>query len=204
MSELLEEEAPIAVIGAGLGGLSVAIGLLQKGFRVRVYEQADVFGEVGAGISISPNASKIFAAWGLGEQLAAISCTPLTGTILNGVTGEALQTQALGDALEQLFGSPYYQLLRPQLHAMLVDEVRRLDADAFRLGHRLVDISGPDDAPVLEFANGASAAASLVIAADGARSVVRARRFVDEPARFTRHIAYRGVLPTENLPARYR
>jgi len=204
MSELLEEEAPIAVIGAGLGGLSVAIGLLQKGFRVRVYEQADVFGEVGAGISISPNASKIFAAWGLGERLAAISCTPLTGTILNGVTGEPLQTQALGDALEQLFGSPYYQVLRPQLHAMLVDEVRRLDADAFRLGHRLVDISGPDDAPVLEFANGATAAASLVVAADGARSVVRARRFVDEPARFTRHIAYRGVLPTENLPARYR
>lgn len=203
MNTLKNESAPVAVVGAGLGGLAAAIGLLQQGFRVQVFEQADAFGEVGAGISLSPNASKILAAWGLGERLAAMASVPRTGNIHNGITGEVIQSQPLGEVLEQLFGSPYYQVLRPDLHALLVGEVQRLAPDAFRLGHRLVDIEGPDEAPVLVFANGARALASLVVGADGSRSVVRARRFVDEPARFTGHIAYRGVLPMQALPERY-
>lgn len=203
MSTLRDETAPVAVVGAGLGGLAAAIGLLQQGFRVQVFEQADAFGEVGAGISLSPNASKILAAWGLGEPLAAMASVPRTGNIMNGLTGELIQSQPLGEVLEQLFGSPYYQVLRPDLHALLVGEVRRLAPDAFRLGCRLVDIEGPEEAPVLVFANGERAPASLVIGADGARSVVRALRFVDEPARFTGHIAFRGVLPMAELPAQY-
>ncbi|MCC5860698.1 MAG: FAD-dependent monooxygenase [Gammaproteobacteria bacterium] len=204
MSRLRDEAAPVAVVGAGLGGLAAAIGLLKQGFRVQVFEQAEAFGEVGAGISLSPNASKILAAWGLGDALAAMASIPRTGNILNGITGEVIQSQPLGEVLEQLFGSPYYQVLRPDLHALLVGEVRRLAPEAFHLDHRLVDIEGPDEAPVLLFANGARQAASLVIAADGSRSVVRAKRFVDEPARFTGHIAFRGVLPMEGLPERYR
>jgi salicylate hydroxylase len=204
LSSLKNEPAPIAVIGAGLGGLGAAVGLLQQGFRVRVYEQADAFGEVGAGISMSPNASKILTAWGLGEQLASLSCIPRSGTLRNGVTGELIQSQPLGDALEQAFGSPYYQLARPDLHAMLVAEVQRLDPDAFCTGHRLTAITGEDDAPVLHFANGSEVSASLVIGADGSRSAVRACRFIDEPPRFTGHVAYRGVVPMDRLPARYR
>ncbi len=203
MSLTLQLDKPIAVIGAGLGGLAVAIGLLRHGFPVRIYEQADAFGEVGAGISISPNASKILSNWGLGEKLASLSCIPLTGTVRNGMTGEILNTIPLGDALREQFGAPYYQVLRPDLHQMMVDEAQRLDPEVFCLSHRLVDISGEDNSPVLEFANGNEVTASLVIGADGARSVVRAARFVNQPARFTRHIAFRIVLPVATLPARY-
>jgi salicylate hydroxylase len=189
----------IAIAGAGIGGLAAALALQRAGFRPRVYEQSETLGDVGAGISISPNAAKGLAFLGLGESLAAAACVPPIQVTRHFRTGQPLLTIDRGDSLER-YGEQYYQLHRGDLHAMLLGAVRATDAAAVRVasGVRAASLPAGEGAGAgvtLEFTDGGRQDVDLLVGADGLRSSVRAALFDDAPPTFSGYVAWRGLIP---------
>lgn len=187
-----------AIVGAGLGGLTTALALLSAGWRVRVYEQACVLGEVGAGITLSPGAGRALASLGLGPALLAASL-PIpdiafvhyrTGALLAGVFDK-------GRPEDRGFEAPRH-IHRADLHAILLAAVGAIDPEAVLTGRRLADVAQDGSGVTLGFADGAMAKADLLIGADGARSTVRRLLFDDTPPAFAGQIAFRCLIPAED------
>jgi 2-polyprenyl-6-methoxyphenol hydroxylase-like FAD-dependent oxidoreductase len=186
----------IAVIGGGIGGLAAALSLLRAGLDVHVYEQADSLRDVGAGIQISPNASRILGRLGLADAAAMHGVTPLALRQRRWEDGRTLQCTPLGAAVERACGSPYYQAHRGDLlHAL----ARSLPAERLHLGHRVTDITNHADGVVAHFENGRDIAAEALVGADGIHSTVRRIVFGGESANFTGCVAYRGLVAAERL-----
>jgi salicylate hydroxylase len=191
----------VCIIGAGLGGLTCALALARAGRKVVVYEQAPVLGEVGAGITLSPNASRIMIALGLGEGMRALGVVPPRQLTQNLHTGAVLVERERGEAVEAQYGAPYIHLHRADLHALLADALEAAQPRAIVLDHRLEDIAVGADGAELHFAHGATVRAGAVVGADGVKSLVRDRLFATQPPLFTGQVAWRGVLPRAGLPA---
>jgi salicylate hydroxylase len=187
------------IVGAGLGGLTAALAMQRAGLRPLVLEQAPVLAEVGAGISVTPNAAKGLISLGLGQALAAAAQAVPVQEIFDGGTGRLVKTIDRSDVMAR-YGAPYYMMHRADLHQMLVDAVRGNDPDALRPGHRLVRVSAGADGAQLEFENGERLETGMLIAADGARSLVRSQIFGDEGAVFTGHVAWRFLVPADAAP----
>jgi len=195
----IDRDLPIAIIGAGLGGLTAALALQRAGFRPRVYEQAAVLGDVGAGISVTPNATKGLEALGLGPALAAAAMVPPQQIVRDGLTGAELKVIDRRDVRDR-YGAAYYMLHRADLHALLVAAVRQHDIEAIATGHELTDIGATATCARLSFADASPVDAAIVIAADGTRSRVRNKIFGDAGAEFTGHIAWRLLVPAAAAP----
>ena len=203
--------ADFAIVGAGIGGLAAAIALALAGRRVRVYEQAPVLGEVGAGLSITPNAVKGLDWLGVGEDLRELADRPPRMVTRHFRTGEVLIDIDRADTVAR-YGAPYLQMHRADLHALLLARLRTLDADAVQAGCALVAVEdhaaagdGGDHggAPLrLRFTDGPSATADALVGADGARSIVRSRVFGADAPRFAGYVAWRGLVPFDALGER--
>ncbi len=187
----------VAVIGAGLGGLTAALALARRGIAVTVFEQAEALGEVGAGITVSPNAGRVLDHLGLGEAVRARGVLPGTQHIRDLATGATIRTIARDSDLEARHGAPYRHLHRADLHALLASALEAAAPGSIRLGHRLVAVT-PEGA--MRFANGTAVAADIVIGADGVRSTVRDCCHRTMPPAFTGQVAWRGLVPAEALP----
>lgn len=190
----------IAIIGAGLGGLTCALALARAGVGVTVYEQAPELAEVGAGITLSPNASRVFIHLGMDAGLRRLGVVPPRQLTQNLRDGTILVTRERGDAVEAQYGAPYIHFHRADLHGLLADTLRRIRPDAIRLDRRLTHIASDAGGAVLEFADGTSARAAVAIGADGVKSIVRDQLFHTTPPQFTGQVAWRGVLAMEALP----
>jgi salicylate hydroxylase len=186
----------IAVVGGGIGGLAAAAALLQTGFDVHVYEQAKALGEVGAGINIGPNASRILHRLGLAERLGACGVKPSTFDQRRWDDGRFLLRAPLGAMVEKKFGAPYYTFHRADLHGALAGA---LPADRVHLGHRFTRLIDHGDRVEAQFENGRSISADALIGADGIHSVVRHALLGEEKPRFTGCVAYRGLVPADRL-----
>jgi len=185
----------IAVIGAGMGGLVLAAALLRAGQAVTVYEQAPHLGELGAGITLSPNAVRVIDWIGLGEQLRAIGFAPDRQWTQHWRTGEVLRESFRGaDFAARHGGSGYYHIHRADLHALLV---AAMPPSALRLGKALVDVTSGG---AMRFADGSTAVADVVVGADGLKSAVRAARFGADAPQFTGQVAWRGIVQVSALP----
>lgn len=191
----------VAIVGAGLGGLTLALALARAGWRPRVYEQAPALAEVGAGITISPNAYRVLAHLGLEPELERLGYVPERQWTQHWRTGDVLIETRRGPDMQARYGAGYTHLHRADLHRALVRALETLDGDAIRLGHRLVTADGAGRA---EFANGASVEADVLVGADGLRSVVRETLFRTQPPFFTGQVAWRGMVPAEALPPELR
>jgi len=191
-----EGVASVAIVGGGIGGLAAALSLLHAGLDVRVYEQAPALGEVGAGIQICPNASRLLHRLGLGPALDRTGVRPVSVHQRRWDDGRTLQWAPLGEAMEAAFGAPYYHFHRADLLHALADA---LPAERVQLDHRLTSFQDDGDRVELTFANGARAAASVLVGADGIHSTVRAALFGPERPRFTGCTAYRGLVPADRL-----
>src|SRR6185295_7298154 len=144
----------VAVIGGGIGGLSAALALLKAGCDVHVYEQAPRFGEIGAGIQISPNASRLLRRLGLGDAMDACGVRPVAVHQRRWDDGRTLQRAPLGASVEAAFGAPYFHFHRGDLAALLA---AALPAERAHAGHRLTAVEETNGCVSARFENGATA-----------------------------------------------
>jgi salicylate hydroxylase/6-hydroxynicotinate 3-monooxygenase len=186
----------IAIIGAGIGGLTAAALLQRRGFDVHVYEQAKQFARVGAGIQQSSNALKVLRTLGLEQGLREAAFRPASWDNREWDTGARKHELLLGDAFEQRYGAPYLLLHRGDLHAAVAATVepRRL-----HLNKTLQDLEDDGSGVTLRFTDGSSTRAAAVIAADGVHSRVREWMHGTEAPRFTGRVAYRTTFPASLL-----
>ncbi len=189
----------IAVIGGGIGGLTAALALLKRGLDVDVYEQTARLEEVGAGIQISANGTRVLAALGLEEPLREIQVSPLRKEIRHWRTGQVWKWYDLGPSANQRYGSPHVLLHRGDLHDMLIKGVKSLKPDAIHLAKRCVDVRQSGGDVDLRFADGDAAQARFVIGADGIHSQIRTHLFGPSRREFTGCVAWRAVVPMQRL-----
>jgi salicylate hydroxylase len=190
----------IAIIGAGLGGLTCALALARAGVGVTVYEQAPELAEVGAGITLSPNASRVFIHLGMEAGLRRLGVVPPRQLTQNLHSGAVLVTRERGDAVEAQYGAPYIHLHRADLHQLLAEALHSVRPDAVQLDKRLTQITSDDGGADMRFADGTAARARVAVGADGLKSVVRDSLFATTPPQFTGQVAWRGVLTKADLP----
>jgi salicylate hydroxylase len=190
----------IVIVGGGIGGLAAALSLLKHGRDVEVYEQAPELKEVGAGIQISSNGTRVLYALGLEDALKRVQVLPSRRVIRHWSTGETWNWFDLGATTAQRYGTPHVMLHRGDLHSLLADAVRALKPDTVKLGRRCAAISTDDDHAEVQFEDGESMYAAYVIGADGIHSKVRAGLFGTDRPEFTGCVAWRGLVPMEKLP----
>ena len=186
----------VAVIGGGIGGLSAALAMLQAGCDVHVYEQAPRFGEIGAGIQISPNATRLLYRLGVKQAMEASGVRPSGVHQRRWDDGRTLQRAPLGAAVEAEFGAPYYHFHRGDLAALLA---AALPPERAHAAHRLVALEKQHDGVIARFENGATAHVDVLVGADGIHSRVREIVFGPEKPRFTGCVAWRGLVPAERI-----
>jgi salicylate hydroxylase len=186
----------IAVIGAGIGGLTAAVALRQAGFDVDVYEQAPGLTEVGGGINMGPNAARILYRLGLGEALDREAVRPISMHQRRWQDGRTLQRAPLNPRCEELYGAPHLTVHRADLLSIIA---AAFPPERIHLGHRLIAFTDKGDHVEAWFDNGRRATTELLIGADGIHSAVHARLFGEEAPRFAGCVAYRGLVPVERI-----
>jgi 6-hydroxynicotinate 3-monooxygenase len=186
----------VAVIGAGLGGLSAAGFLQRAGFPVAIYEQAPAFSRTGAGIILSANVMKVLRRLGIENALVEAGIKPHCYISRAWDTGETMYKIVFDAASEERYGGPYLNIHRGDLHAVLE---RAVAPGTIRFNYRLSALEDADECMRLVFENGGAAEADIVIGADGIRSKVRASLLGNEPPRFVGAVAYRAIFPTGRL-----
>lgn len=188
----------VAVVGAGLGGLTVAGFLQRAGFPVKVYEQAPTFSRIGAGIILSANVSKVLRRLGLEEDLIAAGIKSRSYVSRAWDSGEVLAEFVFDAESERRYGGPYVHIHRGDLHAVLE---RGVAPGTITFNHQLVDLRQSSGSLRLIFANGAAVEADIVVGADGIRSKVREVLLGPEPPQFVGAVAYRAIFPAQRLGA---
>jgi salicylate hydroxylase len=197
----------VIVAGAGIAGLTAALALARAGLRVSVLEQAAKLEETGAGIQLSPNATRVLIALGLRERLAATVTTPQAIRVMAGGSGREIVRIPLGAHAERRYGAPYWTIHRGDLQAALA---------AAALGAQDVELTlgtGVDD--FAAHVNGITVQARssqrtidergiALIGADGLWSTVSARIQEQRPPRFAHRTAWRALIPADAVPAEFR
>jgi salicylate hydroxylase len=194
----------VIVIGAGIGGLAAALSLLKRGLDVEVHEQASELKEVGAGIQISSNGTRVLYALGLEDALKRVQVLPQRRVIRHWATGETWSWFDLGPVTAARYGTPHVMLHRADLHGLLADAVKAIKPDAIHLNRRLAAVHQDAGGAEARFENGDTARGAYLIGADGIHSRVRAALFGADKAVFTGAVAWRGLVPMEKLPEHLR
>jgi 2-polyprenyl-6-methoxyphenol hydroxylase-like FAD-dependent oxidoreductase len=194
----------ILVVGAGIGGLTAALALLRYGFEVVVLEQARELGEIGAGLQLSPNATRALFRLGLQSDLERIASEPAGKQVRLWNTGQAWKLFDLGAVSVETYGYPYLMLYRPDLQAVLADAVRKSAPDSIRLDARCVGLRQTMSGVVVELGDGEHVEGDALIGADGVHSAMRRLLFGADAPRFSGCMAWRGVIPAERLPEALR
>jgi salicylate hydroxylase len=189
----------VLIAGAGIGGLTAAACLLQRGIDVDVFEQAPSLGEVGAGIQVSANAGRVYRHIGLLDSLIEEGCTPSLYRFRLHDTGEVLQTIPLGDSYIERHGVPYITVHRADLHRLLVDRVLALKADAILLGAKATGFEEGASGVELQLDNGKTYFGDALVGADGIRSAIRSQIIGLTPTRFTGDASWRVIVPMDRL-----
>lgn len=196
----------VIVAGAGIGGLTAALALARSGFRVTVLEQAERLSETGAGIQLSPNATRCLIELGVGERLRPHVTAPMALRILVGQSGREIVRMPLAGATER-YGAPYWIIHRGDLQGALVAAVAQERDVSLKLGMRVEDFATHSHGVTVS-ANGPGGVwherGYALIAADGLWSESRARIGFKEPPRFAGRTAWRALIPASEVPAQWR
>lgn len=196
----------IVVAGAGIGGLTAALALAARGFRVIVIEKAERLEEAGAGLQLSPNASRVLIDLGLKPRLAARAVTPEAISIMSAQRGGEIIRLPLGEAATSRAGAPYWVMHRADLQAALQAQVNDRPDIELRLGCQFEDVVPHAKGLTVVQRSGMTRQQELAVAlvgADGIWSTVRHHLFPDVQPQFSGLIAWRGTLDTTQLPREY-
>jgi salicylate hydroxylase len=196
----LSAQKHILIAGAGIGGLTAALSLLQAGLDVDVYEQAPQLGEVGAGFQISANGNRVLYALGLEAEVNKIAWEPEGKEIRLWNTGQTWPLFDLGAESVARYGFPYYMYHRADLHNVLVEAIRALKPEAIHLGAAAVGVDQDGSRATLKLSDGTSVTGDALIGADGVHSTLRNLLHGDDEPKFTGLMAWRGILPADRLP----
>ena len=188
----------VIVAGGGIGGLAAALALAREGAAVRVLERAPLLGEVGAGLQLSPNATRLLFRWGLEYAVRRIGFAPTSADIRDRAGGGLLLSTPLGSFAERRWGAPYLQAHRGDLHAVLLAAAEAVGVQV-RVDSPLAAFEAQGAEVRLQVA-GETLRADVLIGADGIHSRVRAGLAGERPARFTGQIAWRGLAEADRLP----
>ena len=195
-----EPSLRVAIIGAGIGGLSLGLALRERGLRADVFEQASELAEIGAAIALSANALREYARLGLVDELAAASTVPTELIYRHWRDGHRIAAHPVrkDNAYVERFGAPYFGIHRADLQKTLSTA---FGVENVHLGCRLVNLVEQSGSVVLEFANGRIEHADVVVGADGVRSTVRRWVTGADDALYSGTSAFRGIVPVANLPS---
>ncbi|MFF8285196.1 FAD-dependent monooxygenase [Streptomyces albus] len=180
------------VVGGGIGGLAAAFSLTRQGVAVRLLESAAAFGEVGAGIQLAPNCTRILDDYGLLEEAKSLGVVPDAMVMRDAVDGGELTRLDLRD-LEQRYGYPYLVIHRSDLHGLLLRGCERAGVELVN-NAQVTSYENTDGGARATLASGESHEGGLVVAADGLHSVARAQ-FIDDRPVSSAYVAYRGTVP---------
>lgn len=187
------------IVGGGIGGLSAGVALALRGCEVRVLEQAPELLEVGAGLQISPNGTRVLAALGVLESLRPEVFEPETVEMRLGVSGRRIFSIPMQRIARERWGAAYYQVHRADLVEALRNRLNALQPEAIRLGVQVTGYRQSAEEVAVLGRDGALETADLLIGADGIRSTIRSQMLGQEAPRFTGYIAWRAVVPVERL-----
>src|SRR5438477_6947747 len=196
----------IFVAGAGIGGLAASLSLAAKGFRVVVLEKSERLEEAGAGLQLSPNASRILVELGLQERLGTRAVTPDAICIMSARAGGEIARLPLGEAATFRSGAPYWVLHRADLQSALQAEVNDHPDIDLRLGCQFEDVVPHAKGRTVVQRSGTARRQELAVAligADGIWSSVRHHLFPEIQPQFSGLIAWRGTLDANQLPREY-
>lgn len=185
----------VLIVGGGIGGLTAALCLARKGLAVHVFEQSEM-DEVGAGIQLSPNCTRILDYLGLDQALSKVCFLPEAVEMRHWKSGKTLSRNSLGSDMISRYGFPYYHVHRLDLIEILHQKARQ-SAD-IQLHRERIDEFAQTERGVS--VNNHSVLGDVLIGADGIHSVVRAGLFGTEPPRFTGNVAWRGLVDAGKLP----
>jgi salicylate hydroxylase len=194
----------VIVSGAGIAGLAAALALKQRGVGVTVLEQAVRLSEVGAGLQIAPNGSRVLQALGLADAIEAVACEAAAKEVRLWNTGRRWPLFDLGADARKRFGAPYWMLHRGDLHQVLRAAFEAAAPGALQTGVRVEHAHTIGNGVRVTAADGRTFEADVLVAADGVHSTQRRAAFGDGAAHFTGLMAWRGVVPTSRLAPELR
>lgn len=186
----------VLIVGGGIGGLTAALALRRAGLDPIVFEQARALEPVGAGIQLSPNATRVLIQLGCGDGLRDVAIAPEALEARSFRDGQRIFSMEMGQRCVDLYGAPYYHVHRADLHALLVSS---LGPGALRLSARCKGFVEEGDSVRVEFEDGTSAQGDVLIGADGIHSTVRAAMLGPERPRFAGYVAFRALIPAERI-----
>jgi salicylate hydroxylase len=195
---------PILIVGGGIGGLAAALALARKGVRTHVFEQAPQFGEIGAGIQLGPNVFRMLERLGLESAIHERAVFVDALIMMDALTEQEITRVPVDEGFRRRFGKPYAVIHRADLHAVLLEACRNMNEVTLETSRKITDIAEDDDIVTITTADGADYRGRALIGADGLWSCIRRHVVGDDAPIVSGHIAYRAVLPIEEMPERIR
>jgi salicylate hydroxylase len=198
---LTDRRREALIIGAGIGGLACALALQRAGWRVRVLERASELQEIGAGLTLSPNATRALGWLGVLDSLRGVLSLPPYQVMEDPESGREIGRFTRGARALEEYGGEYAFVHRADLQAGLATAVRRRDPDAIEVGRDCVEVLDGGDGVAAVFADGSELRGDLLVGCDGIRSRVRAALHPDESPRYTGYVAWRALIPYSRVAA---
>jgi salicylate hydroxylase len=196
----MAKASPILVAGAGIGGLSTALGLARNGFDAVVLERAPALGEIGAGIQLGPNAFHAFDYLGVGDAARAMAVYVDKLRLMDAMTAEEICSIDLGEPFRNRFGNPYAVVHRADLHRVFQRSCGENPRITLRTGCSVESYEQDGASVTVHLASGETVTGGLLVGADGLWSKVRRQVVGDGAPLVTGHSTYRSVIPTGEMP----
>lgn len=190
---------PFLVIGGGIGGLTAALALSQKGYPVHLIERAAEFGEIGAGIQIAPNGSRMLDALGILDRIQTYAVYPQRLILVDALSGNLLTTLDFGENFQRAYTYRYLVMHRSDLLTILLDACQQSAAITLETNREVVAVEDLGDGALVTCADGSTYACAALIGADGLKSVVRKYVIGDGDPVCAEFVAYRGAIPMEEV-----
>jgi salicylate hydroxylase len=194
----------VLVAGGGIGGLAAALACARAGHAIELFERAPAFAEIGAGIQLGPNVTRILHGWGLQKPLEAVAAYPDRLQARDAVSGKNLGTLRLGDTAQARYGAPYATVHRADLHALLAQAVMAESRVTVQLDSAIDRYQQTDAGIIATTVRGEPHSGNLLVGADGLCSRVRQQLLNDGAPEPSEHRAYRALIAQSSLPAASR
>lgn len=199
--------APVVIAGAGIAGLTAALAFAARGIAVALHERAPEASELGAGLQLSPNASRILQRLGALDALRPLAVAPRRLAIMALDSARPIASMPLGNVAEQRYGAPYLVARRADLHRVLLERIRAEPLIRLTVASRLVGVEEKPDVTVatLESLTGTRLRVEtpLLVGADGLWSATRRLLGDNTQPDFSGRIAYRGTIAAESVAGQF-